>query len=122
MFNLFGSKKKKKPCCCCAEAGENSAVDSQEANANTAIDTKDLAWAKVLGAGCTKCSELKENTIEALESLGMPADVSYITDFAQMAQFGVMSTPALVLGDKVITVGKVLKKEEIAKHITAEKK
>jgi len=88
-MNLFGSKKKNK-------ASEN--VD---------------AYVKVLGSGCAKCQSLETAAKAALETLKMDTTIAHITDFAEIAKFGVMSTPALVLGDKVVSTGKVLTKEEV---------
>ena len=48
----------------------------------------------------------------ALAELGMDTAVDHVTDFAQIAAYGVMTTPALVVDGKVVSCGKVLKKEE----------
>ena len=48
----------------------------------------------------------------ALEELGMDAAIDHVTDFAQIAAYGVMTTPALVVDGKVVSYGKVLKKDE----------
>lgn len=69
---------------------------------------------KILGSGCKKCNELETATHEALLSLGMDDSIEHITDFAQIASYGVMTTPALVVDGKVVSYGKVLKKEEAA--------
>ena len=68
---------------------------------------------KILGSGCKKCLTLGENTRVALEQKGLQADIEKITDFAQIAAYGVMSTPALVIDGKVVAVGKVLSSSEI---------
>ena len=49
----------------------------------------------------------------ALQQLGMDTDMEHITDFAQIAAYGVMTTPALVVDGKVVSYGKVLKTDEI---------
>jgi small redox-active disulfide protein 2 len=69
---------------------------------------------KILGSGCKKCVTLADNTHLALASLGREAEVVKVTDFAEIAGYGVMSTPALVIDDKVVSVGKVLSSDEIA--------
>ena len=56
---------------------------------------------KILGSGCKKCISLTENTQQALHNLGLTADVVKVTDFAEIAAHGVMSTPALAIDDKV---------------------
>jgi small redox-active disulfide protein 2 len=72
---------------------------------------------KILGSGCKKCSTLTENTEQALASLGLTAEVVKVTDFAQIAAHGVMSTPALAIDDKVVSVGKVLTAAEVQKML-----
>ena len=68
---------------------------------------------KVLGSGCAKCNQLEAATKAALEQLGMDTTIDHVTDFAQIAAYGVMTTPALVVDGKVISYGKVLKPEEV---------
>lgn len=70
---------------------------------------------KILGSGCTKCNQLEAATKEALKRLGMDAAVEHVTDFSKIAAYGVMTTPALVVDDKVVSYGKVLKVEEVEK-------
>ena len=74
-----------------------------------------VASIKVLGSGCAKCNELEANVKKALEELGMDTTIEHVTDFAQIAAYGVMSTPALVVAGKVVSYGKVLKVEEAIK-------
>lgn len=74
-----------------------------------------MANIKILGSGCSKCDQLEKNTVEALTELGMDTTVEHVTDFAQIAAYGVMTTPALVVGKKVVAYGKILKKDEIIK-------
>jgi small redox-active disulfide protein 2 len=81
------------------------------AEADKARDTG--ASVKVLGAGCAKCKALEANAKEALVRLGMDASVDHVTDFAQIASYGVMTTPALVVDGKVVSYGKVLNTEEV---------
>jgi len=71
------------------------------------------ASVKVLGSGCAKCNQLEAATKAALEQLGMDTTIDHVTDFLQIAAYGVMTTPALVINKKVVSVGKVLKTNEI---------
>lgn len=68
---------------------------------------------KILGSGCKKCVALTENTKAALAVSGQQAEIIKITDYADIAGYGVMSTPALVIDDKVVSSGKVLNPEEV---------
>lgn len=68
---------------------------------------------KVLGSGCAKCNQLEEHTRQALVALGMDPAIEHVTDFVEIAGYGVMVTPALVVDGKVLSSGKVLSKEEV---------
>ena len=70
---------------------------------------------KILGSGCKNCITLKENTEAALKEAGMEAEIVKVTDFKDIMAYGVMSTPALVVDEKVVSFGKVLKPKEIVK-------
>jgi small redox-active disulfide protein 2 len=73
---------------------------------------------KVLGTGCPKCKKLEQATIEAVAAAGVDATVSKVEDIMQIMQFGVMSTPALVVDGKVLVKGRVPGIDEIKKLIT----
>lgn len=79
-----------------------------EKNANT-----ENARVKVLGSNCSKCNQLEAATKAALEQLGMDTTIEHVSDFSRIAAYGVMTTPALVIDDKVVSYGRVLKTEEI---------
>lgn len=68
---------------------------------------------EVLGSGCRKCIELADNTRKALAARGQQADIVKVTDFVDIAAYGVMSTPALVIDEKLVSAGKVLSEQEI---------
>lgn len=72
---------------------------------------------KVLGGGCSKCETLLANTKEAVANVGVEAEVEYITDFAVIGSYGIMSMPALVVDEKVVSMGKVLKSSEIEEFL-----
>jgi len=108
-MSLFGKKKEEEKGCCC---GGNCNAETM-AQAETA-KTEGTAI-KILGSGCKKCNELEANTVAALKQLGMDTHVDHVTDFSQIAAYGVMSTPALVYDGKVVAYGKVLKTDEIVK-------
>lgn len=72
---------------------------------------------KVLGGGCSKCETLLANAKEAVAKTGVEAEVEYITDFAMIAGYGIMSMPALMVDDKIVSMGKVLKSKEIEKFL-----
>ena len=68
----------------------------------------------ILGPGCKNCQALEANTRTALEQMGDTAfTIGHVTDFAEIAKYGIMSTPGLVVNGKVVSYGKGLKPEEI---------
>ena len=69
----------------------------------------------VLGAGCPKCRALEQTLVQALEELHRSEAVGHVTDYAEMAKYGVMSTPALVIDGKVVSAGRVLNRSEVVK-------
>jgi len=75
---------------------------------------------KVLGPGCARCKALEANTKSALDKLGLKADFNHVTDFSQIAAYGIMSTPALVINEKVVSFGRVLSAEEVVKILRSE--
>jgi small redox-active disulfide protein 2 len=62
---------------------------------------------KILGPGCTRCHALERVTRDALDELGLTAEVEEVTDVAEIAAWGVMATPALVVDDRVVLAGRV---------------
>ncbi|MGM9632122.1 MAG: thioredoxin family protein [Eubacteriales bacterium] len=68
---------------------------------------------KVLGAGCKFCHEQYENVKQAVSDMGLSVEVEYITDMQKIMEYGVMSMPALVVNEKVVAMGKVLKENEV---------
>ncbi|MBP3457751.1 MAG: TM0996/MTH895 family glutaredoxin-like protein [Lachnospiraceae bacterium] len=70
---------------------------------------------KVLGLGCKSCHELYENTKKAVKNAGLSVEVEYITDPEKIMEYGVMSMPGLVVNEKVVSVGKVLKAGDVEK-------
>ena len=101
-------KREKSSCCCGGNCDAESMVNAESAKTEGAS-------VKVLGSGCAKCNQLEAATKAALEQLGMDTTIDHVTDFSQIAAYGVMSTPALVIDGKVVSFGKVLKTEEVVK-------
>ena len=72
---------------------------------------------KVLGGGCCKCENLLSAVKEAAAQKGIDAEIEYITDMAKIMEYGIMSTPALMVDNKVVSMGRVLKAKEVAKML-----
>lgn len=109
LFN-FGKKKEeeKKESCCCAG---NWTPENMQA----AEEEKSSKGVKILGGGCAKCNQLEAATIEALTELGMDTTIDHVKEYERIAAYGVMTTPALVVDGKVVSYGKILKKDEVIK-------
>ncbi|HPR39801.1 MAG TPA: thioredoxin family protein [Oscillospiraceae bacterium] len=107
-MSLFSIGKKEKPSCCCGNCDAKSMEEAERAKTEGAS-------VKILGSGCPKCNQLEAATKAALEQLGMDSAIDHVTDFSQIAAYGVMSTPALVVDGKVVSYGKVLTADEVAK-------
>ncbi len=104
-MGIFRRNKKEGPAaCCCGSCTPEAMARPATGNASGGV--------KVLGSGCAKCSALEQAVREALAELGMETAIDHVTDFAQIAAYGVMTTPALVVDGKVVSYGKVLKKDE----------
>lgn len=73
---------------------------------------------KVLGPGCPKCKTLEKATLEAVAETGVKATVTKVDDIVEIMNYGVMTTPALVINNKVVVKGRVPSKDEIKKLIT----
>lgn len=68
---------------------------------------------KVLGPGCTKCKTLAESTQKAVDELDITAQITKVDDMLKILSYGVMSTPALVIDEKVVVSGRVPSVKEI---------
>lgn len=69
---------------------------------------------KILGSGCANCHRLEANTRDALATLGLEATVEKVTDVGDIASYGVMRTPGLVVDEQVLVSGRVPDAREIA--------
>jgi hypothetical protein len=73
---------------------------------------------KVLIGGCSHCAKLRDNVLEAAAQLGIPeSDIEVITDLAKIMRFGIMSTPALIVEGRIVSIGKVLPVDKVAELI-----
>ena len=70
---------------------------------------------KIIGEGCPDCSRLHDNTVEALQELGLEADVQKVGNLIEIVKLGVMSAPSLMVDGKLLVAGKVATKKEIIK-------
>ena len=74
---------------------------------------------KILGPGCANCKNLERATREAVDQLGLDATVEKVEDYAAIVGYGVMSTPGLVVDERVLVSGRVPRSAEIKQLLTA---
>lgn len=73
---------------------------------------------KILGTGCPKCKTLEKITREVVEQNGIDATVTKVEDIYQIMKYGVMTTPAVVVDEKVVIKGRVPSADEIKQVLT----
>ena len=125
LFN-FGKKKEEKQapdCCCGASEPKDRATNgcccasAPEAEERTSCfcgsSANSISSIKVLGAGCKSCHEQYENAMAAVRAMGLNLEVEYITDMERVMEYGVMSMPAIVVNEKVVSMGKLLSAAEV---------
>ena len=72
---------------------------------------------EILGTGCPKCRKLYENVQEAVRKTGVEAEITKVTNIADVSGYGVMMTPALVVDGQVKAAGKVPTTDDIMEWI-----
>ncbi|MEM2948923.1 MAG: thioredoxin family protein [Candidatus Bilamarchaeaceae archaeon] len=72
---------------------------------------------EILGSGCANCKKLEENARKAVEKSGKKAEIVKVTDFGEIASYGVMRTPALVIDGTVKSEGRIPTVDEIVKML-----
>lgn len=105
-MGLLNRRKKEEPVSCCCGSCTPAAMARAEAD-------KAAPGVKVLGSGCAKCHALEDAAKAALAELNMDTAIDHVTDFTQIAAYGVMTTPALVVDGRVVACGKALQKDEV---------
>jgi small redox-active disulfide protein 2 len=76
---------------------------------------------KIIGSGCDKCEQLYDNVKAAVEELALDAVIERVEDLIEMVKLGVMSSPSLMIGGKLVVSGRVVPKEKIIELITSSK-
>ena len=74
---------------------------------------------KVLGPGCANCKRVEQIARREVEKLGLAAEIEKITDYGQILAYGVLSTPGLVINDKVVANGRIPTNQEVADWLIA---
>ena len=74
---------------------------------------------KVLGPGCKRCEATEQLVRSEAQKLGVEVTVEKVTDYAEIAKFGIVSTPGVVIDGKVVHAGGLPKAEDVAKWLEA---
>ena len=116
-MSLFNHGKKngeetKMPACACND-GCSTSEATEITNSCCGAENGGICCIKVLGSGCKSCHALLESTKEAIKAMGVTVEVEYVTDMQKIMEYGVMSMPALVVNENVVSMGKVLKPVEV---------
>jgi len=69
---------------------------------------------KVLGSGCANCKRLEATARKVVESLGIEAEILHVTEYAEIMKYPILSTPGLVVNEKLVSAGRVPSEAEIA--------
>lgn len=73
---------------------------------------------KILGPGCAKCHQLEKTTREVVNELGLTADIEDVKDIKKIMEYPILTTPGLVINEKLVVSGRVPSKAEITTFIT----
>lgn len=103
--------KKQQTSCSCSGACSSQSTETFQL-------TDEIKSVKVLGSGCKNCHTLKANTDAALKELGLNIEAEYVTDIQKIMSYNILSTPALVINEQVVSTGKVLSSADIIKMVT----
>lgn len=122
-MHLFGFGKRKEEekqvsdCCCdgAPETASGCCCSASSGNPCCADADSGVFSIKVLGAGCKACHEQYENAKAAVRAMKLPVEVEYITDMEKVMGYGAMSMPAIVVNEKVVSMGRVLRAADVEK-------
>jgi small redox-active disulfide protein 2 len=82
------------------------------------MEVKRMLNVKILGPGCSNCTKLYEVTQKAVESLGIEAELTKVSDYPEMMKYGLLQTPGLVVEEQLVLSGKVPSIAEVTTILT----
>lgn len=75
---------------------------------------KGMVNIKILGSGCANCRRLEAETRKVVESLGIEAEFEKVTEYAEIMKYPILSTPGLVINEKLVSAGRIPSPDQIA--------
>ena len=73
---------------------------------------------KVLGSGCANCKRVEQIARKVVTILGIEAEIIKVTDYNDIASYNILSTPGLVINEKVVSTGRIPSEAEITTFVT----
>ena len=74
---------------------------------------------KVLGSGCANCKKLEATAHQAVDQMGIQAEIIKVTEYPAIMAYNVMSTPGLVINEKVVSTGRIPTTAEVTSWLTS---
>jgi small redox-active disulfide protein 2 len=72
-----------------------------------------MVTVKVLGSGCANCKRLEQIANKVIQTLAIEAEVVKVTDYQEITDYGILSTPGLVVNEKVVSSGRIPSEAEV---------
>jgi len=73
---------------------------------------------KVLGSGCANCKRLEATARKVVETLALDAEIEKVTDYTEIMKYSILSTPGLVINEKLVSAGRIPSEKEISDWLT----
>jgi small redox-active disulfide protein 2 len=79
----------------------------------------DMVNIKVLGSGCANCKRLEATARKVIETLAIEAEIEKVTEYSEIMKWPILSTPGVVINEKLVSAGRIPSEKEIRDWLTA---